>query len=101
VSAGGGGGPNWVALRTSSGVTKPSHGSTIGANAGGVGRKTPGAGGCVNRMGALRPSSSRSRIRLSAARVPNAMPRVLALPSGSCASDAASAESRVACAYGE
>ena len=42
VSAGGGGGANWVALRTSSGVTKPIHGATIGANVGGVGRQIPG-----------------------------------------------------------
>ena len=89
MSAGGPGGANWVALCTSSGVTKPSHGADIGRNAGGVGRQTPGAGGRVNKMGALRPSSARSRIRLSAARVPNAMPRVFAVPSGSLASDAA------------
>jgi hypothetical protein len=45
VSAGGGcAGPNWLALCTSSGVTKPSHGADIGNNAGGVGRQTPGAG---------------------------------------------------------
>jgi hypothetical protein len=72
-----------VALRTSSGVTKPSHGTAIGRNAGGVGRQTPGAGGWVNRMGALRPSFARRRTRLSAARVPNSMPRVFAVPSGS------------------
>src|SRR5215472_17540650 len=56
VSAGGGGGANWVALRTSSGATKPSHGADIGTSPGGVGRQTPGAGGWVNVMGALRPS---------------------------------------------
>jgi hypothetical protein len=89
VSAGGTGGANWVALCTNSGVTKANHGADIGRNAGGVGRQTPGAGGWVNRMGALRPSSARSRIRLSAARMPNAMPRVFAVPSGICASDAA------------
>jgi hypothetical protein len=89
VSAGGAGGANWVALSSSSGVTKPSHGADIGRFAGGVGRHTPGAGGWVKKMGALRPSWARSRIRLSAARVPNAMPWVFALPSGICASDAA------------
>jgi hypothetical protein len=52
-------GPNCVALRTSSGVTPPSQGTVIGANAGGVGRQTPGAGGLVNSTGALRPSSAR------------------------------------------
>jgi hypothetical protein len=52
-------GPNCVALRTSSGVTPPSQGTVIGADAGGVGRQTPGAGGLVNSTGALRPSSAR------------------------------------------
>jgi hypothetical protein len=78
-----------VALRTSIGVTKPSHGTSIGVNVGGVGRQTPGAGDWVKKMGALRPSWARSRIRLSAARVPNATPLVFAGPSASCASDAA------------
>jgi hypothetical protein len=78
-----------VALRTSSGVTKPSHGASMGANAGGVGRQIPGAGCWVNTMLALRPSLARSAIRLSATRVPKAMPRVLALPSGIWASEAA------------
>jgi hypothetical protein len=36
VRAGGGGGASCVALRTSSGVTPPSQGTAIGANAGGV-----------------------------------------------------------------
>src|SRR5215472_15464957 len=48
VSAGGGGGANWVALCTSSGVTKPSHGADMGRPGGGVDRQTPGAGGWVN-----------------------------------------------------
>ena len=89
VSAGGAGGANWVALCTSSGVTKPSHGADIGRNAGGVGRQTPGAGGWVKKIGALRPSWARSRIRLSAARMPNAMPRSWPCRPGSLASDAA------------
>jgi hypothetical protein len=56
------GGANCVGLRASSGVTKPSQGATMGANAGGVGRQIPGAGAWVNRMGALRPSLARSLI---------------------------------------
>jgi hypothetical protein len=44
VSFGGAGGANRVGLRTSSDVTKPSQGSIIGANMGGVGRQTPGPG---------------------------------------------------------
>jgi hypothetical protein len=50
----------------------------MGANIGGVGRQTPGAGCWVNWTLALRPSLARSAIRLSAARVPKAMPRDLA-----------------------
>jgi len=56
------GGADCVGLRASSGVTKPSQGATMGANAGGVGRQIPGAGAWVNRMGALRPSLARSLI---------------------------------------
>jgi hypothetical protein len=90
VSAGGGpGSPNVAPLGTSSGVTAPIHGTIIGRKPGGVGRHTPGAGAWVNRMGALRPSSARIRIRRSAARMPKATPRVLDRPSGICASDVA------------
>jgi hypothetical protein len=59
-----------VALRTSIGVTAPAHGLIMGANEGGVGRHTPGAGGVVNAIGAFRPSFARWAIRLSATRVP-------------------------------
>src|SRR5215472_8572521 len=44
VSAGGAGGANWVAVRTSNGATKPSHGADMD-DPGEVGRQTPGAGG--------------------------------------------------------
>src|SRR5215831_11193886 len=49
VSVGGGGGANCVALRTSSGATKPSHGADMGTNPGGVARQTPTAGGWLKR----------------------------------------------------
>jgi len=100
-AAGGPGSPNCFPLRTSRGVTAPSQGSIIGAKAGGVGRQTPGAGGCVKKIGAFRPSFARNAIRLSATRVPNLTPASFDQPSGSCASDAAYAASRLACAYGE
>src|SRR5450759_5153212 len=74
VRLGGGGGANWVALCTSSGVTEPSHGFSIVVNVGGVGRHTPGPGVAVKDMGAFRPSWLRALIRLSAARVPKVMP---------------------------
>ena len=101
ASVGGPGGPNWVALCTSSGVTNPSHGSNIDRKPGGVGRQTPGAGGWVNRIGASRPSLARDAIKLSAARIPKVMPFAFAVPSGICASELAYAASRVARAYGK
>lgn len=51
-----------MALRTSSGFTAPSQGTAIGAKPGGVGRHTPGAGGVVKEMSALRPSLARNEI---------------------------------------
>src|SRR5689334_13673320 len=89
VSAGGGGGANWNALFTSRGVTKLSHGSSIDTKPGGVGRQTPGAGAWVKKIGASRPSWARRAIRLSAARIPKAIPFVLALPSGICVNELA------------
>jgi hypothetical protein len=61
-------GATWVGPRTSSGVTKPSQGRSSARTPAGWARQTPGAGGRVNSMGALRPSSARSLIRCSAAR---------------------------------
>src|SRR6476661_19627 len=53
VNRGGGPGrPNCAPLRTMSGVTKPSQGAAIGANAVGVGRHTPVAGGWSKVMAA-------------------------------------------------
>jgi hypothetical protein len=101
VSAGGGPGrPNCAPSRTISGFTPPSHGVRNGADAGGVGRHTPGPGGRVNGTDALRPSFARWLIRVSAASSPNAAPCRLAVPSGICASDVAYAVSSVARAEG-
>ena len=70
VSAGGGPGRNWLGESSSSGRIWAIHGSKNGANAGGVGRQTPGAGGTSKVTGAKRPSSSRSSMSRSAARSP-------------------------------
>ena len=70
VNAGGGPGRNWLGDSSTSGRICAIHGSKNGANAGGVGRQTPGAGGTSNVTGAKRPSSARSSISRSAARSP-------------------------------
>ena len=55
VSAGGGGGPNWVALWTSSGVAIPSQGSNIDRNPGGVGPPDAGRGRLAEEDGCVSP----------------------------------------------
>ena len=83
------GSANWVGDVRVSGRTNPSHGTSIGALAGGVGRQTPGAGVTVNGWSALRPSPTREAITAAAASSPTLLPCTLPTPSGTWASDAA------------
>src|SRR5690349_18366498 len=84
--AGGGGGTNWFALRSTYVFIEATHGVCGGRYAGGVRRHRPAAGGStgnvdVDAIGVVRPSPARRAMMYCAARRPTAIPLVFAGPS--------------------